>query len=77
MKITKKFLHEIVTFLFEQACEDIKKSDLEIDQKYFEGRRNSYELIRLLIEGDNDELLDVLRQIQFKEYSNYELEVPF
>lgn len=67
MKITEKFLHEIITFLFEQACDNANHSELDVDIRYYEGRRNSYEIVKLLLEGDNLELADILMQMETTE----------
>lgn len=77
MNINKKFLQNIVKFLFEQAYNNVKNSDLDVDKKYFEGKRNAFEQIMLLMDGDNDELYYILEQMRFKESLNVELEMPF
>ena len=79
MKIKKKFLHELITFLFEQALDDRDASKDDLDRMYFEGKRNAFETIKILLEGDNDELLDILQQIRAKRLSQYDTDgcLPF
>lgn len=79
MKIKTKFLYELVTFLFEQAYEDMIVSTSDIDDKYFEGKRNAFETIKFLLEGDNEELLDILEQIRAKRLSQHNTgeDMPF
>lgn len=76
MKINEKFLHEIVNFLYNQSSENFNESFDEVDIRYYEGKRNAFEQIALLLLGDNYELCQILQQMTYHETNVNEL-TPF
>jgi hypothetical protein len=77
MILKQKFLHKLVTNLHQNALKDEKESVEENDKKYFLGQSVAYERIKLIMDGDENELFETLQDHLYRNFEQVDDENPF